>query len=212
MQAWDVHLGARRGIRLEQGVIAVGEQGRGRRRVTVQPPAGSVIEERHGEAVLVECPPPSAVPDAVALVLIRDHSGYRGWWRLTAARPPEEWDAIVARDHAHAPPYGEGDECAPGHADDNCAICGQLPPIPQRTPHTAYVIAEGRCAQGAAGRMGGGPEYLVALRAGEAVEIVRYGRLYGGPQVLRVEAEPDGTVRVTDPHKDAIARHAARHW
>lgn len=48
------------------------------------------------------------------------------------------------------------------------------------------VVAEGACAQGAAGRMGGGPEYLAVVADGGSATINRSGRLYGAAATLRV--------------------------
>ena len=48
------------------------------------------------------------------------------------------------------------------------------------------VLAEGECAQGDAGRMGGGPEYLAVLADGGAATVNRSGRLYGKAATLRV--------------------------
>lgn len=48
------------------------------------------------------------------------------------------------------------------------------------------VLAEGECAQGAAGRMGGGPEYLALVTEGGAATVNRSGRLYGKAATLRV--------------------------
>lgn len=51
------------------------------------------------------------------------------------------------------------------------------------------VVAEGACAQGDAGRMGGGPELLVIMEPGAAVTVHRTGRLYGNPDRLIVSWE-----------------------
>lgn len=53
--------------------------------------------------------------------------------------------------------------------------------------HGCTVISEGRYSQGAAGRMGGGTEYLLLLEPGAVVTATRTGRLYGGSADLRVE-------------------------
>lgn len=46
------------------------------------------------------------------------------------------------------------------------------------------ILAEGYCAQGDAGRMGGGHEYLIALQPGEGFSIQRSGRLYGSSDLI----------------------------
>lgn len=73
------------------------------------------------------------------------------------------------------------------------------------------VIAEGRCAQGDAGRMGGGPEYLAILGEGQSVEIVRTGRLYGDSSRLLMRND-GGEVVVSDADADAATAAAAAKW
>lgn len=46
------------------------------------------------------------------------------------------------------------------------------------------ILAEGYCAQGDAGRMGGGAEYLIALQPGEGFSVHRSGRLYGESDLI----------------------------
>ena len=117
------------------------------------------------------------------VVLVRDQSGFRGGWHLRDPLSDAEWDAVAAR---------TGEE-------------------PVEREHTARVIAEGWCAQGDAGGMGGGPEYLLVLGDGQAVEAVRRGRLYGSPSVFRVENR-GGEVVVTYPKAVAESRAAAARW
>lgn len=60
------------------------------------------------------------------------------------------------------------------------------------------IIAKGYHAQGDAGRMGGGSEYLVVMLPNDRIEIQRLGRLYGDNE--RVSIEWDGKeLRVYDP-------------
>jgi len=68
-----------------------------------------------------------------------------------------------------------------------------------------HIIAEGKCAQGAAGYMGGGPELLVALEPGHKVEVHRGGRLYGEPADLAIKNE-GGSLVVED-----VARKKEEH-
>lgn len=210
VQAYTMLNGSlRQGIALaDDGTITVGEEGRGRTLVRVPLPQGS--EVRDGVVYQI----PVSDPHVVAVVLIRDHSGFRGGWRLTAARSEEEWDLIVRRDTAHRPPDGKG-ALAPGHqlemlgACPACAAIGRVPPV---RPADVQVIAQGFAAQGIAGRMGGGPEYLLALRPGDAIELVRSGRLYGEPAVLRLAVGSDGKPMVSDPRAEAWSRAAAARW
>jgi hypothetical protein len=64
---------------------------------------------------------------------------------------------------------------------------------------TARILAKGWCAQGDAGRMGGGPELLIHIKPGESVEITRTGRLYGEPARIRVVCREDCSLMLLDP-------------
>lgn len=132
----------REGIALKDGFIVLGEEGRGRRLTKVRVPASAVVSND----VLTE------TPGRKTVVLIRNHSGFRGSWKL--------------------------------HGMDQPNI---------------KVMAEGWCAQGAAGRMGGGPEYLLSVDGSASMAIERSGRLYGHPSLLQVEIT-EGTVKVIDPN------------
>lgn len=144
-----------------------------------------------GDGRLTEAPSSRGDEDALsALILVTDHSGYRGAWSPRKARPDAEWDDRLRREKETSTSSG-------WLTDD------QAP--------TWRVIAQGECAQGGAGRMGGGPEYLTVLRDGEAFEVVRTGRLYGAPAVFRV-ANSGGAVTVTVPRAAAEQRAAVAAW
>ena len=67
--------------------------------------------------------------------------------------------------------------------------------------HEQQIIAKGCYAQGDAGRMGGGEEYLVILYPGDRIDIRRLGRLYGGNK--KVAIEWDGKeLKVYDPDEE----------
>lgn len=165
----------------KDGTIHVGESGRGRTLVRVPVPAGGEIT---GEATLTSVPG----EDSAAVVLIRDHSGYRGGWNLREARTEAEWEIACRRKALEDAGVPEGPER------------DAIGPRPFDRPFTGKVIARGACAQGDAGRMGGGSEYLLVLRDGEAVEIVRMGRLYGSPACVRVQ-NVGGIVTTTSPRE-----------
>lgn len=178
------------GIRVtDDGYIVVGESGRGRELKNVPVPSGSVVKDD----LLIEIPSKSSG----VLLYIPDQSGYRGGWELYAARPDSDWDIIIQRNTEHA---------AAGHVG-NAADCTICPQPQKRARADVKIIAEGYSAQGIAGRMGGGPEYLIHLKEGQAIEIVRHGRLYGEPAVVRLTC-CDGKVVRSDPLKDAEARSA----
>jgi hypothetical protein len=156
--------GIEKGILLRDGRISIGEPGRGRTLVTVPVPQGAEVVDIQGEPPTITgrlmSIPAKNSPAGAVLVVIRDHSGFRGSWSL-------------------------GDQ------------------------QGVTILAEGYCAQGAAGRMGGGPEYLAVLSDGGSATITRSGRLYGKPSILRVQ-NTGGVITVTDViAAESTARAAA---
>lgn len=227
------------GARVINGKIPVGEKGRGRRLVEVPLPEGAVtdFDEAHDLMSSVVDPRtsiweefetlpgrgrvyavPVSVPGAVAVMHVRDMSGFRGGWSMTFARPWDEWEIIARRWYAH---YRDGKKelgTNPGHEGlvKECPVCREkfhVPPRRDMEPVEEYlhVVASGYCAQGDAGYMGGGPEYLLVLREGDAFEIARYGRLYGSPSTYRVEVN-NGKVWICDPGRVIEEQMAASRW
>jgi hypothetical protein len=199
------------GIPVKDGHVLVGESGRGRSLVRVPVPAGAILSD--DGASLLEVPGESG-----AVVLISDQSGYRGGWSLREARTPDEWRDVVRRLVAHRPPDGMGAlNQVNGHQEvgvQACPACDAIAPRPvYRSVDDARikVLAQGRCAQGAAGNMGGGPEYLLRMSEGYAVECVRSGRLYGSPATYRLECV-GGVIVATDPLAVATSALAAESW
>jgi hypothetical protein len=136
------------------GAVHVGEEGRGRMLTLFPLPEGSIVNQvGSGEPRLLF---DISGPNTAVLILIQDHSGYRGGWSLEFR--------------------GSGG--------------GWLP------------VADGRCAQGIAGAMGGGPEYLGVFAGGGELVIRRNGRLYGEPQTLVVRCTADGGVEIADQHSE----------
>lgn len=117
----------------------------------------SVIRTKEkGTLLLVEERDPG---DPRALVLVRISAGYRGSTTWTG---PAYEDANI-------------------HPD--VGVVREYEPFP---PKGITVLAEGWCAQGAAGRMGGHAERLLIMEPGAAIRVVRHGRLYGAPAVRYV--------------------------
>ncbi len=201
-KCFEVTNGAvREGIALtKDGKIAVGESGRSRSLTVVNPPAGAEISNNR----LI------SVPGAASVVLIRDHSGYRGSWSLrqyAEGRCPLDGQ-LVGAEHGHICPHC-GDDLY-GAVDG--VKHGAAPGLPVKPTDLGKVIAEGRCAQGDAGRMGGGPEYLLALKPGARFSIQRQGRLYGSPGRLNVEITEDGRAVLTDAWATIKAAEANAAW
>jgi hypothetical protein len=75
-------------------------------------------------------------------------------------------------------------------------------------PSGVLVLVEGQCAQGDAGNMGGGSEYLAMIAPGGSFEIKRTGRIYGDPESLSVRVA-DGRLVMTDVSAAEAAGKAA---
>lgn len=184
----------RPGIKVVDGKIFVGEGGRGRKLVAVPLPPQAKLE---GET-LVEC----QGDVTSALVYINDQSGFRGGWHMRHPRTESDWDIIVSVEcSAECKQLWSG-------THPECPKCSKLS---STKPFEVKVIAEGASAQGDAGRMGGGPEYLIVMKSGQAIEIVRSGRLYGAPAVVRLDCI-GGQVTLTYPKALAEERLAASKW
>lgn len=223
------------GIAVEpDGFVYVGEKGRGRTLVRVPVPAGTV---ENGKVMSIDT---SAEGDAV--LLVKDHSGFRGGWYAVAAidwaQRAKDKAACAAANKAHearrpglvaahndaikaagltadagwmdvsgatkaAHNNFDAEQCSctfsPVHRPGDCDVPGCPGARLKKGTPAWRVIAEGWRAQGDAGRMGGGPEFLVAMKKGQAVDLFRDGRLYGAPDILRVECGEDGLIRSWDP-------------
>lgn len=217
------------GIPVKGGVIVVGEEGRGRKLVRVPAPPGAPpdgrIAEAPGEGVLVLIRDQKGFRGDWFARAARSPADWQRVIQLrathvaayTAARAAflvrtgDEYSEVLPdgstgyftgspEDKANPHPGPVGAKC-PG-----CLAAG-WPDKPGDPPWT--VIAEGVCAQGIAGGMGRGPEYLVRVPFGAAFEIARRGRLYGAPAYLRVAVFASGDVTITSPEADAEAAIAA---
>lgn len=216
---WTIEGGAaRRGWTTTKGQLLLGEPGRGRLQTAVPVPPGTEYDAAGTAALSV--PRPTRATEAVAGILVRDHSGFRGSWQLTA------FAERMCDDAAHV--VTTCDLCAgrgeyfvcPNvrqHVRDcgSCGGCGarRLPVPRARLAPTdvGVVIAKGWRGQGDAGRMGGGPEYLIAARPGRFC-IERSGRTYAEPWLIGVTVTPDGTVTVDDRAAAIRATAAAAAW
>lgn len=237
--------------------LAVGERGRGRTMSLARVDALTLNERRtrfecdillnqHDKLIDIQ---PSTHSSVYALVVIRDHSGFRGTWELSGLplgpcreewpikKSPEEaeiefekWqkanpDPVWADPQPDYYKYASWDEkCAINKARDRnqlralirswnveeleklldqeteptmltfyhhlekfgrCPLCQQEGHKPDRKHKQMLygplpkIVLEGYCAQGDAGRAGGGPEYAVLLGPGGGFTIRRGGRLYG---------------------------------
>lgn len=185
-----------KGITLQDGKVRLGETGRGREMVEIPPPTGSMIQNDE----LLQVP-----GEGGAILYIPDLSGYRGSWELGLKNP--DWFRVYDARIEHRrliETHPESDDnrefLIPAGHDTvwECKKCKAPDLIP--IPNSVKVIATGRRAQGLAGRMGGGPEYLIHVPFGTTLEIRRLGRTYSAPRVLWVEVNESG-VNLIDAEK-----------
>lgn len=175
------------GIRIDNEAITLGEEGRGRQLTTLPLPPAAVLEQDRitGETRLMTF----GDEPGIALV-IRNLSGFRGSWALYGNYTSPEWVQILERRLAHRE-NGNG-MIRPGHTGfGHCPACDAFP-VPD-APHPVpggLIRAQGFAAQGDAGRMGGGPEYLLIIRSYVELYAVRQGRTYGTPKQIIITVDP----------------------
>jgi hypothetical protein len=140
-------------------------------------------------------------------VIIRDQSGFRGGWTLRGARGYTchgEDREVVDYVDGYSREVLDGMRAMGSSIAQRarCSACHRwadqysyAPRYGLATPHAATwgdpprVLARGHCAQGDAGRAGGGDEVLVVLADGEECWIARSGRVYGRPATIRLGNE-----------------------
>ncbi len=141
----------------EPGCIHLGEDRRGCKLTIVPIPPEAEIRQEEDKKFMTSVP----YGTDAAVVVVRDHSGYRGSWELKG---------------------------------DNVRI-----------------LAKGHIGQGSAGRVGGGPEYLLVLRPGDTFVIERSGRLYGKPARYRVRYER-GVLSICDADREDETKELGGIW
>lgn len=194
----------------EDSSIHVGEEGRGRRLSRCPLPEGAEVRD----GLLVSVPATLRTPSGSAVVLVADHSGYRGGWSVHAPRTPSEWiergRLVAAREST---PFSMGDYGTPAgdaaytrlaEAEEALrAFDRGLRPVEWR------LLAEGARAQGDAGRMGGGPEYLAVVPPGGGFLIDASGRR---PVPLTEIRNVAGRLVASRPCEDAESALAGGSW
>lgn len=115
------------------------------------------------------------------LALIRDQSGDGGDWTMCAPHEHADWDAWVAT----------------GRQDSA---------LPHTGPPTAEIIAAGSRTHTVYSASYTTSEYLIHLRLGESIEWHRTGRVYGSPRWYSLTACHDGTLALSRPEREALAR------
>jgi len=173
-------------------MIAVGEPGRGREQVLVPVPDGVTMTPEGSDKGYAL----TSAPGAGALILIRDQSGFRGSWTLGGPY------RSTGCQQGKIIPYGEG-ECprCGGRYEHQAVVLSDL-------PAGVRILAQGRCAQGIAGRAGGGPEYLLWAPPGAVLGVSRSGRTYGAPADYYIRVADDGSVTITDVIAESKSREA----
>lgn len=186
-----------RGARITENMeIVLGEEGRGRKLTVVPLPKDSEIIVVDGIKQVFSVP--TTRDKVVAALVIRDHSGYRGTWELV------ETPIDLCYDY-DKPINGKCEVC------DGVNEHELFPSDPIDPRVIGVLIGEGRCAQGAAGNMGGGPEYLILAFPG-SFSIKRYGRLYGMASRLTVEVAVDGSVKIYNSAQTIESKKLATLW
>lgn len=179
------------GIETTEGRVVLGEAGRGRKLVELPAPAGSKLRQ--------------AVAAVAATFEEGDTAGpggfvFRGLGRMLTQPVQAVSEALT--DVADREPFVA------------CVLIRNLSGFrgtwSLKSPAGTKVVAEGRCAQGIAGNMGGGPEYLLLLPGG-TVTLVREGRLYGKPSRIEVVVDEGGVVLMDCAAIEAAAS-AAGQW
>lgn len=193
-----------KGIELTDGLIQVGESGRGRSLTEVPPPPE--VEIVNGRLMSVGV----SHPDAVAVILIRDHSGFRGSWGLYSYAESFCPEYLKSGNAVWLPPEGCHDSC-PGCGVYPYNYHELVPNKPLFPEAIGYEIASGWRAQGHAGRAGGGPEYLIAARPSR-FSIRVTGRTYGNPDVYNVIINEDGTINLDDAEGKIKSSMSSSRW
>lgn len=207
-----------------QDVIALGETGCGRERTLVGIPEGAVVNIDDRRLMSIRSQTNGVV------VLIRDHSGFRGSWGLVAdsdkliefkrckaehAAAMEEWDQASLRTRNSTHPYGDqaiADAVISesGHRNDRvagteCPACIAARDAARRVPLQVKILAQGWCGQGQAGHMGGGQEVLILIPEGNSVVIWRTGRLYRKPMLIWLICRDNQLSSVSDPRTPEVS-------
>lgn len=161
-----------------QRVLALGEGGRGRKLATAtligyhdvvaaQRPTQGWANLQGDRLASLEALKPGEEPGRHALVVVRDHAGFRGGWELLGA-PIQRCPGAPDPDTYTICPDCGADT---GGGRPHRLLYGDPP----------RVVLQGYKAQGDAGHMGGGAEYALLLAPGDGFSIRRSGRLYGAP-------------------------------
>lgn len=132
--------------------------------------------------------------DTRCLVLSKISGGYRGGLSVRLLGNPHFVTKTCSKDNG---------EVFTRYCGENCDYCGgKLVAVDREKDlfkhpvgyefevanftewREGQIVCEGYCAQGAAGRMGGWPEYLMLLEPGDTIRYSASGRLYGGDGIL----------------------------
>ena len=185
------------GIECRNGQIVLGQSGRGRKQVTVPVPTGAEIADRiETTEVFYQCKEYSGWSDRHYIPL--DQLGrYGDQWREKPDAPRRvSWTGrVVALDSQSGGVLVR----IPDQSGFRGGWSAKLGPGVTR-------IAAGFCAQGDAGRMGGGEDLIVRMAEGSSVEILRYGRRVEPRSILKIR---DGIPVITNPDAEAASAAAS---
>jgi len=191
MKCYTVKGTVSEGIAVKDGAVLLGEEGRGRKLVRVPVPAGAEVVGLQGGPTF-------------EIVWPNGGGHFRGYINQGIDR----WDGAAPTEDEAAQIAAQGGTWRVSRPNP---VVGTLMSVPAKNQSEGavlvafrncsgfrggwslsdrqgiIVVAEGACAQGAAGRMGGGPEYLAVVAAGGSATVNRSGRLYGAPATLRMK-------------------------
>ena len=115
-------------------------------------------------------------------------------------------DDCYGEDSSRCPACGQ--RLGPDDSHSNEGVVDYVAGSPGDVPGV-QVVAQGFCAQGDAGRMGGHAEWLLIAEPGARFRVARGGRTYGSPNVVEVRVALDGSVQALTPARwrtlDALA-------
>lgn len=199
MRCYTIGTGVVEGIRLNKNrQIELGEEGRGRKLIKIPLPEIHITKTTLQSGMTVERVVEMGGPsESAVLVRIPDMSGYRGTWELLDATTPET-TKLIEKITTEFPDWG------------SWGYIGEIEKLKREAIQASKVktIAEGYCAQGDAGRMGGGPDVLLRLEKGQELLIIRFGRLYGEPPEILIKLEENNVPKVIHLRKEAKQKAA----
>ena len=194
---------------IEIPAVLIGERGRGRSlgaipvdghpdptNKEIRLMAASVGTTRSGKPKLYWADKATSTEKVIAVY--RSQIGYRG--NNSHTGDCKGWECCGAGCDATGTTYDLPESCPKCEKKESYAGY----PILRRVFHgrPGEVLSKGYIAEGAAGRAGGGHQYVLLIAAGEVVRVVRNGRLYGANPVHYTTWNGDKFLSLTPEERD----------